>query len=70
MDLHPDRLYSGPQARWFLGCSAKTLYLYGRDGRCPARFPGGPGTRPRFLGADILRTQGRDPDEVRKQLAA
>jgi len=62
-------LYTGSQVDYFLGWHRHTRTEAIKDGRLVVRRLGGPKSRPRFLGADIMRLQGRDPDEARKGAA-
>jgi predicted DNA-binding transcriptional regulator AlpA len=53
-DIDPTILLRGPEVDRILSITDTTRWRLTRRGLLPARRPLGPGTQPRYLGADVL----------------
>ena len=53
--IDPDALLRGPDVDRILAIPPVTRWRMTKRGSLPARRPLGPGTEPRYLGADVLK---------------
>ena len=53
--IDPDALYRGPYVDHILAIHPTTRWRLTKKGRLTAHRPLGPGTEPRYRGADLLR---------------
>lgn len=58
-DIDPDTLYPGPAVDRLFGISNITRGRWEKAGHLVSRRPGGPRSRPRYLGADLLAARDR-----------
>ena len=54
-EIDPAVLYDGPTVDHIFQINPSTRWRWCRAGRLRACYPGGPGGRPRFRGAELLR---------------